>query len=558
MQQPSPHTATWAGYAISHFRPPYIGTTAERALVCLVGLVSVGVFFRHQIGGGFALLTGNRTDGLIETALLEHWFNVLRGREAWDTPDFFFPTTGTLAYNDAYLVYGLLQAMFRAVGLDVVVSSELVNICVKVIGFVSFYSLSRVSCGMNRFFATLGAVLFTLSCTGFVQAIHAQLLSVAFAPLLMLLVERHVVMLPVRSRAAALWGCAAAAVLDLWLMTSFYMAWFMLLLGAAGMLTATACLVAGWHPPARLTLARLWPTALSLLVFVVGTAPFLALYLPKAAETGGHAWAETLLYLPGLLDIVNVGPNNLVFGAADKALNHAMRPNFPATGEHEIGLPPILLLLFALSLPGAQRRGPLVLLASVSCLIAWGLALDVGSATLWHLVYEHVPGAKAVRVVCRIQILLVAPVVLAVTAALAREARRIPAPLLAALCLLLVMEQIDTGSNTGLDHAGEMARLQSIPPAPAGCKAFYAASTRPGPPLMPEEIDGFYSLSVDAMMVAERIGLPTVNGMASFLPPGWDLESSNRPDYANRVQAYLARNHVADACALDLKSSTWR
>ena len=341
-------------------------------------------------------------------------------------------------------------------------------------------------------------------------------------------------------------------------MTSFYMAWFTLLLGAISVLTAAACLFAGWRPPARLTLARLWPTALSLLVFVAGALPFLTLYLPKAAETGGHAWTETLLYLPGLLDVVNVGPGNLVFGAADQALNHAMRPNFPITGEHEIGLPPTLLLLFALSLPGARRRGPVVFLASVSCLIAWALALHVGSATLWHAVYEHVPGARAVRVVCRLQILLVLPIVLAVTALLAQKAHRVPAPLLAALCLLLVLEQIDTGSNTGLDHAGEMARLQSIPPPPADCRVFYAASTRPGPPLLPEEIDGFYSLNVDAMMVAERIGLPTVNGMASFLPPGWDLGGANRPDYASRVQAYLARNHVVDACALDLKSSTWR
>ena len=489
---------------------------AGKLLVCAVGGLSVAVFFRHQIAGGFALLTGDRADGLIETALLEHWFNVLRGREPWDSPDFFFPTTGALAYNDGYLIYGLLHALFRTIGLDVVASSELVNICVKAIGFASFYLLSRISCGMSWNFATLGAVLFTLSCTSFVQAIHAQLLSVAFAPLLILLVERHLVMLPVHPRAAALWGCGAAATLDLWLMTSFYMAWFTLLLGAVSVLPVAASLLAGWRPPTGLTAARLWPTALSLLVFVAGAVPFLALYLPKASETGGHAWAETLLYLPSLLDVVNVGAGNLLFGPADQALNHAVRPNFPTTGEHEIGLPPVLLLLFALSLPGAHRRGPLILLASVSCLIAWGLALHVGSATLWQAVYDHVPGARAVRVVCRLQILLVAPVVLAVTAALAQESRRIPVPLLAALCLLLVLEQIDTGSNTGLDHSGEMARLQSIPPAPAGCKAFYTASTRPGPPLLPEEIDGFYSLNVDAMMVAARIGLPTVNGSLNY------------------------------------------
>ena len=532
---------------------------AGRILVCVIGILAVTVFFRHQIESGFLLLTGDRSDGLIETTLLEHWFNVLQGREFWDTPRFFYPTSGSLAYNDGYLFYGLLYTPFRLAGLDMMASSELVDICVKAIGFASFYLMSRISYRVSRTFAALGAALFTLSCTSFGQAIHVQLLSVAFAPLLMLFIERHLVMLPTCSRSAALWGCAAAVVLDLWLMTAFYMAWFTLLLIAVGvLLVSCGSLVAGCRPLIGFSPARLWPSALALLVFVAGALPFLALYLPKSAETGGHPWAETLQYLPGVLDIVNVGPDNFLFGAADHALNHAVRPDFPEQGEHKVGLPPILLILFTLSLPGARRRGTLLFLTSLSCLVVWMLALHLGTATLWHAVYDHVPGAKAVRVVCRLQILLVAPVILAVTGYLASLSRRLPAPLLVAVCVLLVLEQIDTGSNTGLDRPGELRQLLSIPAPPANCRAFYATTTRPGPPLVPAEVDGFYSLNVDSMLLAEWTGLPTINGMASFLPPGWDLGGTNRPDYLDRVQSYLVHNQVEHTCALDLKAATWR
>jgi len=527
-------------------------------LVFTAGVLSVAVFFRHQLGSGLAVLSGDRLDGLIETTILEHWYNVFRGRDAWNTTKFFYPLQDSLAYNDGYLVYGMLYSPFRLAGLDMLASGELVNICVKAIGFASFYLLSRISYSASWTFATLGAVLFTLSCTSYEQTYHVQLLSVAFAPLLMYLVERHLASLPNRSRDAALWGCAAAIVLDLWLLTAFYMAWFTLLLIAVGVLLAVGLRLARlWRPPA-VSPGRLWPTALAGGVFVVGALPFLGLYLPKAAETGMHPWSETLSFLPGVLDIVNVGPDNLLFGSADRALNHAVRPDFPAHGEHTVGLPPVLLILFALSLPSLHRRGLLLLLTSLSCLVVWTLALHVGSATLWHAVYDIVPGAKAVRVVSRLHILLVAPVILAVIGYLAVLSRRLPGWLLLALCLLLVLEQIDTAPNAGLDHPGEIGRLLAIPPAPAGCQVFYATTTRPGPPLYSEELDGTYSLNVDSMLLAEWINLPTVNGMASFVPPGWSLGGTNRPDYAERVKAYLARNHVEHACALDLRSATWR
>lgn len=535
-----------------------IGVIAGRLLVCVAGTLSVAAFFRHQLADGFTMLFGDRFDGLIETTILEHWFNVLCGREPWNTARFFFPTAGTLAYNDAYLVFGLIYTPFRLAELDMLLSGELVNVCVKAIGYASFYLLSRISYGASRTFSALGGVLFTLSCTSFEQAFHVQLLSVAFAPLLMLLFERHVASLATHPRAAAWWGCLAAVTLDLWLMTSFYMAWFTVLLIGTGVLLAVGgCLVAGWRVPAGFSTKRLWPSAIALLVFAVGTLPFLALYLPKAAETGGHPWAETLSYLPGLLDIVNVGPGNLVFGWVDAAINHAVRPGFPVHGEHTVGLPPALLTLFALSLFGVRRRGPLAVLTSLSCLLVWTLALHVGQATLWHAVYDLVPGAKAVRVVSRIQILLVVPVILAVTAYLASLSRRLPAPLLLALCALLVLEEVDTAPMTGLDRPAEVRQIASIPAPPAGCQVFYASTSRPGPALYSDEVDSTYSINVDSMLLAERLGLSTINGMASFVPPGWSLGATNRPDYLDRVQAYLARNHIEHACALDLKHATW-
>ena len=47
------------------------------ALATLACLASLGVVFRGQLADGFALLIGDRHDGVIALAIMEHWSNLL-------------------------------------------------------------------------------------------------------------------------------------------------------------------------------------------------------------------------------------------------------------------------------------------------------------------------------------------------------------------------------------------------------------------------------------------------------------------------------------------------
>ena len=80
---------------------------------------------------------------------------------------------------------------------------------------------------------------------------------------------------------------------------------------------------------------------------LAANAPFLSLYLPKAAETGMHPWEVALGHAPTPLDVLNVGEANLLFGWLVRALNGAFRPGFPFWSELMTGLTPALLLVFA-------------------------------------------------------------------------------------------------------------------------------------------------------------------------------------------------------------------
>lgn len=66
-----------------------------------------------------------------------------------------------------------------------------------------------------------------------------------------------------------------------------------------------------------------------------------------------------------------------------------------------------------------------------------------------------------------------------------------------------------------------------------------------------------YSHNVDAMLIAEYIGFPIVNGMASCVPPGWNFSNPAQVDYLNRVEEYTEKHHLGNVCLLDLATLAW-
>jgi hypothetical protein len=59
------------------------------------------------------------------------------------------------------------------------------------------------------------------------------------------------------------------------------------------------------------------------------------------------------------------------------------------------------------------------------------------------------------------------------------------------------------------------------------------------------------------MLIAESIHLPTINGYATFLPPGWNFDDPTRPDYLQRVLAYSQGHKLRGLCELDLETLRW-
>jgi hypothetical protein len=541
-------------------------------------VVAMLLFFRVPILSGFDLGFGDRGDGVIEISILEHWRNVLIGTADWTTTGYFYPYRGTLGYNDGYFLYGLSYSFWRLFA-DPFHADTLNVLTFKTIGFVAAYVLVARTLGWGVGAATLVALLWTVSSNISLQAVHVQLQSVALLPVVMMLaIEIVRAEQDGHGRRARVLVVALAAVMAAWLLTAYYMAWFTIF--SAGLYVACWFVLGDHrHPAAVLALIRrhaatsLWGAS----AFAILVLPFLAIYLPKAGETGGHPYEEMLGYLvTPVIDMINVGPENYLWGWLFRplfTLVHTVLPADPMLpervlgGEHETGIPPILFVLVVAAawqiIVRRQTNGspvPHELRAfALATIIGWLLTLQFWTASPWGLVYELVPGGKGLRVVSRYQLWLVLPFLLLVVAAWRQRAARLARSkpwVAAAIVVLLVAENLSAQTPARLSHDEQQAAVSAIPPPPASCASFYAVAMRRDEPLYLSTFKHqLYPHNVDAMLLAELWRVPTINGFSTFNPPDWNFASPLAADYDARITAYARRHGLRGLCRLDMRQA---
>ncbi|MTV40742.1 DUF7024 domain-containing protein [Duganella radicis] len=546
----------------NHARP-LIGQRTITGLTLAVALLVLAVFFRQQILNRFGHLSGDRYDGVIQVALLEHWFNVFRGWSHWATPNYFYPYPNTLGYNEGLFLNGVLYSLFRAASLDVFLANELTNIVIKGVGFFGFMAAARRMLKLPVEWALLGAAIFTLSNNSFMQLSHAQLLSVSLAPVEALLIYNAAqALLLSQGRRLLVFGSLAALLFAAWMMSCLYTAWFFAVLAVVAV--AFQLLLRGLPGLKQLGHAVIVNKGALLgiaLVAALSLLPFISVYLGAGRQ---RPWSEILFYIPSLFDSFNVGTGNAVFGDMITALHAGCQMCDLGSGEREAGIAPVLLLLAGMCILDIfRRRLPLpadvktimVGIAAAS-LILWLLSIRFDQDTGWAWLYHYWPGGGGLRVVSRIFLLLTLPATALAAWYLSRSSWS-PLVLLAVSALLLA-EEINHSPITTLDRQLLLDRTSGVPPAPAECRAFFTTAS-------PDTVDGdssfpvgsLYPHNVDAMLIAELVHLPTINGFASFNPPDWNFAAPAAPDYLLRVQAYAKTHQLQGLCQLDLTSKRW-
>ncbi len=540
---------------------------AAPAIVILLAIASTVYFFRQSLFSRFQLLNGDNGDTRILIAILEHWSAVFAGRADMRSPNFFWPLPGMLGYSDAMFLYWPPYALARALGFDLFVSLQLTLIFFKAVGFASMYCLLRSCLRSSMPAAVLGAVLFTISnlYSVAIGASHSHLVVVNCVPLLAVLGCRawRLAAEPAK-RGRAFYAVVFGAYLGLLFFTSYYIAWFSVL--AAGLALIVAWLIRSLEAGSALAPLRSWAdalrqrklfVALAALSFAIAIVPFLMTYLPVLKQTGGRFFSEVLLYSARPLDILNVGGKNRLWGHPLDRLFIRVTGAPMQVSEAQSGWPPLILLLCLVSIVmGLKHRrdrsigdGFLMAWLGLAFLLDILLPIKIGDASLWWFVFKLVPGGSAIRAPARFNHVTNILLILAVCLLSERLWRRSRA-IFWVLALLLVAEQLNRDHIARMSHATEVAVLARAPQPPATCRSFFLAKAAPGDRL-------WYVDQLDAVLIARRFNLPTMNGYSGWQPPGWHLEEINS-SYLQHVREWATAHNIAQGvCGLDLTARAW-
>lgn len=536
-------------------------TGARTLIISLCMAVCVIWLYHQQLFNGFSVLAGDRYDGVISTTILEHWYNVFRGKANWAEVNYFFPHARSLANTDGYFIVGMIYSPFRAFGIDPFLSAEIANIVIKCIGFIGMYWMSRRIFSLPFHWALLAAVLFTLSNGMTTHSSRSQLATVAFAPFMAIFLWNAGKAVAVNNfQRARTYGIVAGLLFGAWCLTCFYAAWFFLYFFIAFGIIALIC-----SRKSGTTLLKQQIThhagsyLLVLAVALLSLGPFLYAFFPKSQETGVRNYNESLAYTVPVENILQLGQDNLFAGKLYNKVLLEIEPGYvPANEYYNTGFGIVLFILFVMAAIRIFRQernnsNTLLLSFTLATVLTWLTTLNFHGHSLWFAVFHAVPGAKALRVVSAYNIFLALPIVVLSVRYLA--VRKLSVPAAAVLTALLILEEMNSPA-LGLVRKTEMERVALSQRPPLQCQAFYTSGWRDQATLgWPAEL---YAHNVTAMFIAQGLDIPTINGIASFMAPDWDFSKPDKPDYDARVLSYASKNHLKGLCRLDLDSKTWQ
>lgn len=494
-------------------------------------------FFAYALRavGYFSAVPGDLGDARFNSVILEHIFRWISGRETflW-SPAFFYPFENILAFSDNHLGTAIIYAFFRALGFSREISFDcwfLAGITVSF--FCTCWALSRL--GFNQLASAAGAFIFCFSLPVLNVEDNAQLIyrfatPLAFVAFWNLLATRRLYLV----WQIAFWGmiqffCSIyLGVYLFYLLAATFLAWLIV----ADKKNYFSDLLSGFQK-------ENFGKKSFFFITIVISSSMLAWLLY-------HYYAVTLEYP---LRPLEGKPWALTIPAAQNwrsvfqyILNHFYFDNlsFWFTPDNRIFLGFGVWGLFVLGAAKAIRKRdekPIGIVAFITFILFFIFTLSIGGYSLYQLLY-YVPGLNALRAGTRMTLAMLLPAGILVAVAVEAVQNRFRFALPAAkafllVCLFLILG-IEVGAyqprNTPIQKwqaRSEMLR-QQLPTMLPSRPIIFVTMTKD---------ERHYLAELDGMILAQDLGIPTLNGYSGNVPPGYLI-----PDpcysYLNRLQSY--------------------
>ena len=520
----------------------------DHAPVWIFFFLGLGLVILQPLGPHLSLVPGDLGDARFNNYVLEHFFRWITGltRDYWNAP-FFFPFQQTIAFSDNLLGSAPFYALLRWAGLDRTSAFQGWYLIGYILNFVaaSFVlwrlQLKSLAVGSGAFFFTFGLPLLA-------QENHAQLLYRFCIPLACFSLWRFY-------QAPRLWTLFC---LSAWLVWQFYLTFyigiFLLLL-----LAVLVILLPLWFP-AQTFWQRLavWPRHLieswsqaraTERILAVIAVSFLgvcivALVLPyeRASRLYGFSrdWAEISTMLPNWRSYL-LADNSQLWSSMSSHFS-----GLPLRHEHQLfpGLAVLGLVLVGIAGRFQTENRRLAWLHFGAALVLVAFTLQIYGSSLYQFIWR-IPGLNSIRAVTRIILVVMWPLSLFIAWAMDGFIQRYNRQHLWMQATAILISGLLVAESVFYTHAtyvkaDAQARLddlrQLIPATVPANPILFVAENQPEPS---------WGRAIDAMLLAQDLGWPTLNGYSGNAPPGYNsLERCNQLPV--RIKNYMDFAGISD------------
>lgn len=534
-----------------------IASRYSPAIFCAV-LLLVGLCHFHGWAGSdfWDRLPGDRGDGRFIPFCLEHEYQSIRGNGSFVSPPFFYPAQGTLGYSDVLLGFLPIYSFFRLIGVEPFGSMQGSLWAADLLAFFLALGFLRRGIGFGLIPSALGAAFFAFNNPRFQMTNHYQIQAGFILPAAAWLIASSLRNPKASGTGLDLRWAGALLLIDVQLLTSYYLGWFALawgflfLFGMALDPETREGLCEYVHRQRR-------SLSVAVAAFVLGMIPFLLIYLPAFATQAPRKYDDYLSLMPTWGSWFWMGASHplekswapLLGMDSGLCLEPELRMSWGWMVWLVLGLALWVFLRDLRKGESDENKPSCHWVAPWAATLVLGLmVVHWGEFSLWRFVFQYVPGASSIRGVGRIAVFMTLPVAVALAwscqrfgiwaAGLSVSKRRWFIVGAVVFGCMTVAEQFSPPPGPGYSASKESARLTQLAAGiPKNCEAFYIGL----PPTAPGSSAEW---SLDAAWAAQESGVPTLHGYSGTEPPGWNLGGLKRPDFQARVQEWVQRNHL--------------
>ena len=505
-------------------------------------------FFGHALRmvDYFNAIPGDLVDPRLNSIFLEHVYGWVMGRwqSLW-SPLFFYPFENALAFSDNHLGSVGVYILFRWLGFN----RELAMISWYVFGcaanFIAAYWVMR-RFTFSALAASVGAFIFASALPVLGEPDHAQLVYRFAIPLAFLFFWRYLEgAKPLSLAIAALWlswqfYCSIyLGLLLCFLLIATLLAYWILPNSSHFHLGLIGKHVTAWRQTNRL---KRFMAILGLLVSAIAIAALLWKYR-QVAQAYGYAWdkAEILSLLPRFTSYLIADRSTLSAFVGSWVKDIAWR------NPHQlfIGLGVVILFipgLYFIWLGNSALPKSLTHLGRVSSFAL--LMLLLGTVSVFnHSLYEialYFPGISGIRVVSRIILPMLLPIafIVGITTEvlnhkITNTSALVKMGITVFLAILVSAETLTSTIPKATVHDWQL-RTESL--------RLLLPSLRPANAILftnPNAAEWNHLAELDSMILAQDLGIPTLNGFSGQSPPGKVYREPDRCfSYVDRLSAY--------------------